>query len=272
MKNAKPAPDFYQRDNEIKSIKEGGNIIAPSISAWKDFAWTKDYFEKKPKGGFFIWVKEGGSFPMSTLIEIASFNISQKLDNLIVVEKDAELSSFCHSLKSSLKGVHSASTKIIIKEGVALNYSQRNVWKQGDEFSAHYQFLIEKGGRLKSSTVNYGTGSRIKTREDIFLLEKGASADFRIKMIADKKTEIESESYMYGEDETRGHLECTGVIIDKDSKIASVPGIICDSNKAMLTHEATIGRIAEEELTYLRMRGLSEKKATELIISSFLNS
>jgi len=39
---------------------------------------------------------------------------------------------------------------------------------------------------------------------------------------------------------------------------------------AQITHEASIGRISEEELIYLRTRGLNEKEAIGLIVNGFL--
>jgi Fe-S cluster assembly scaffold protein SufB len=38
----------------------------------------------------------------------------------------------------------------------------------------------------------------------------------------------------------------------------------------VLTHEAAIGKISEEELNYLRSRGLSKDEAVNLIVTGFL--
>jgi len=274
MKNVESVPNFYQLNNEIKNIGSiYGAEIMPSILAWEKFNFTHELFQKKPKQGFFLWIKKSISLPIQTLIEIDSKNILQEMSNLIIIEKDlnVKLSSFCRS-KKEIKGKHFALAKIILKENSVLDYVQNNSFKKEDEFNAHYEFFLNKGSKLKSKIMNQSNGAIIKTREDVYLLQEKASADLRIKMIADNKGTFFSESYMHGEDEVKGHLECSGLIAHKDSKIVSIPGIICNSNKAELTHEASIGKISEEKLMYLRMRGLSEKKATELIIKSFLNS
>ena len=39
----------------------------------------------------------------------------------------------------------------------------------------------------------------------------------------------------------------------------------------MLTHEASIGRIAEEEIAYLVSKGFSREEAEELIVRGFMN-
>ncbi|HOI59913.1 MAG TPA: SufD family Fe-S cluster assembly protein [Candidatus Pacearchaeota archaeon] len=274
MKNAESALNFYQIDNKIDRIQGKEEVvILPSNLAWKNFIWTHEYFDRKPKQGFFLWVKKNTKQKLNTLIEITSKNIIQEMTNLIIIEKgiNAELASFCRSVKR-VKGKHFALAKIIIKENSNLEFSQGNLWRKEDEFEANYSFILAKGAKLKTVITNQGDGAKINTKENIYLKGKGSSADVRIKMIAKEKGTFFSESYMHGEDEVKGHLECSGLIIDKKSKITSIPGIICNSNKAELTHEASIGKISEEKLMYLRMRGLSEKKATELIIKSFLNS
>ncbi|MDD4358208.1 MAG: SufD family Fe-S cluster assembly protein [Candidatus Pacebacteria bacterium] len=274
MKSAENAPNFYQVDNEIRSIGEAeGVILMPASLAWKKFDWTKDYFEKKPSNGFFLWIKKSQEERLNTLVEIASKNIFQKMNNLIVVEKglNIKLSSFCRSIKR-VKGKHFAKAKIVIKDNSSLDFVQRNAWGDKDEFKADYEFILDKNAKLKTTITNLGQGSSITTREDVYLLGKKSSADVRIKMIGENGGTFFSQSYMHGEDEVKGHLECSGLIADNSSTITSIPGIICNSSKAELTHEASIGRISEEKLMYLRMRGLTEKKATELIIKSFLNS
>jgi Fe-S cluster assembly scaffold protein SufB len=60
------------------------------------------------------------------------------------------------------------------------------------------------------------------------------------------------------------------IVIDKNSKISLIPELICQNKKAQITHEASIGKISEEELNYLRMRGLTEDEAINLIVSGFL--
>lgn len=272
MKNAKSVPSFYQENNEKPIIIEKeGVILIPSNLAWETFEWTQDYFEKKPKQGFFLWVKETQKDFLNTFIEINSEKISQQFQNLIVVEKDVKvkIKSTCLSQKKR-KGKHVAKATVLLKENSEVLYTQKNSWNEKDEFSAEYKFLIEKNVKFKNNIINLGIGSLIRTREDIFLIEKGATVDFNIKMVADKKADFIGETYMYGFGSSKGHLECTGLILDKESKISSIPGIICESNEAELTHEASIGKINEEKMIYLQSRGISSKRAQEILINGFL--
>jgi Fe-S cluster assembly protein SufB len=42
------------------------------------------------------------------------------------------------------------------------------------------------------------------------------------------------------------------------------------TDKVDVAHEATVGRIGEEELFYLMSRGLSHEEATRMIVSGFV--
>lgn len=59
-----------------------------------------------------------------------------------------------------------------------------------------------------------------------------------------------------------------GLLLDGNSSIDAVPELL--NKDATLTHEASIGRISEEELSYLRSRGLTEDEAIGLIVTGFL--
>jgi hypothetical protein len=67
-------------------------------------------------------------------------------------------------------------------------------------------------------------------------------------------------------------LDCQGLLVDKEAKISLIPQLVCKNKEAQITHEASIGKINEEQLTYLRMRGLAETQAIDLIINGFLKT
>ena len=43
-----------------------------------------------------------------------------------------------------------------------------------------------------------------------------------------------------------------------------------DTKEAEIAHEATVGRIGEDEVFYLRSRGLTEEEAMKTIVSGFV--
>ena len=59
--------------------------------------------------------------------------------------------------------------------------------------------------------------------------------------------------------------------MDKESKSDTIPTNIVNNNCSFLEHEATVSKISEDKLFYLRSRGISEEEAKELIVLGFVN-
>jgi hypothetical protein len=69
----------------------------------------------------------------------------------------------------------------------------------------------------------------------------------------------------------KGHLECHGLVLSDDSLIYAVPELEGASTELELSHEAAVGKIAEEEILYLMSRGLTEEEAASMIVRGFLS-
>lgn len=70
---------------------------------------------------------------------------------------------------------------------------------------------------------------------------------------------------------SRGHLECRGLMLGSGGMIYAVPELEARIDGVDLSHEAAVGKIAEEEIEYLMARGLKEEEATAIIVRGFLN-
>jgi len=304
MSNAKIAksckPDFLQVDNEIKNITSKKEIvIMPSVEAWNNLAWTKQYFESMPKEGYFIWVKEQVDFPLSTCINIASNNAKQDLNNLMVIEKGikAKANVLCSSLKKNLSGTHKAKGRLILKEGSSLEYNHIHKWGENDNVIPDYEFILEKGSSLiynysnlfapknldiknkvicledSYSQLNFsvnGMNSKIVIDEEVVLEGKNSQNISRLRLVGRKNSDITAYSSIVAKEKSKGHIECNSLMADSSAKIVSIPKLSCESKEAQITHEASIGKASEEQIDYLRSRGFTEKEAVDLIITGFL--
>ena len=299
MKNVKNV-NFWQVNHKIKNIFERRGVkVLPSPEAWQKFVWTRKFFGEKPKEGYFIWVKREINFPLTTCITISSPKISQDLKNLLVIEKNikAKANVICNAKEKFLCGKHLARGKLILKEGVFLEYNHIHKWGEKDFVSPDYEFVLEKNSRLiynyqnlfppenlelktaihseknASSNLNFvinSLNSKIKIKDTVFLEGKNSQTVVRLKLVGRKNSQIEAMSQIFAEAPGKGHLDCQGLLVDKTAKISLIPQLVCQNKEAQITHEASIGKISEEELTYLRMRGLTEKEAIDLIVAGFL--
>ncbi len=66
-----------------------------------------------------------------------------------------------------------------------------------------------------------------------------------------------------------GHIECDAIIMDKGSN-ETMPSLKAEHPDAELTHEASIGKIASDQLTKLMSLGLTYDQAVNRIIQGFL--
>jgi len=299
MKNAKNA-NFWQIDHDVKNVFgiEGVTVL-PSREAWEKFGWTRPLFREKPKEGYFVWVKKQVDFPLATCITIASPKIFQNLLNLMVIEKGikAKANVVCNAAKNNLYGSHKAKGRLILREGASLEYDHIHQWGQKDFVSPNYEFILEKDSRLiynyrnifppenlelktlirckEGASVNLNfvinsLNSNVKVKDAIILEGKGSQGIARLRLVGRMNGIIDAESSILAKSPSKGHLDCQGLLADKTAKISLSPSLVCENKSAQITHEASLGKISEEELNYLRMRGLTEKEATDLIINGFL--
>jgi Fe-S cluster assembly scaffold protein SufB len=112
--------------------------------------------------------------------------------------------------------------------------------------------------------------TKFRVEDTIVLKGKGSSGISKLRLIARNKSTIKAYSRMFAQSASTGHLDCQSIIADKGSVVSLVPEVVCKNKDAQITHEASVGKISEEQLNYLRTRGLNEQEATNLITAGFL--
>ena len=72
-----------------------------------------------------------------------------------------------------------------------------------------------------------------------------------------------------GAEGARNHTQCDSLLMGPDCAAHTFPYIEVKHPGAQVEHEATTSRIGEDQLFYLRSRGLSEEDAVNLIVNGF---
>ena len=67
-----------------------------------------------------------------------------------------------------------------------------------------------------------------------------------------------------------GHVQCDSLVLDEQSKAYTYPRNEVDEPTAEVTHEASVGRLGEDQLFYMNSRGLSEGEAKAMIVLGFI--
>lgn len=110
----------------------------------------------------------------------------------------------------------------------------------------------------------------ITTYFKVNLNDNNSKCNIISKAIAKNKSKQKFESIINGNKKCFGHVECNAILMDK-AVVTSIPKIVAKTPEANITHEASIGKIAEDEIIKLMTLGLTEKEAEDEIIRSFLN-
>jgi Fe-S cluster assembly protein SufB len=65
-------------------------------------------------------------------------------------------------------------------------------------------------------------------------------------------------------------VRCDALLLNENSKTNTYPYMEMHREDASITHEATVGKVGEDELFYLMSRGLSEEDALTTIVLGFI--
>ncbi len=129
---------------------------------------------------------------------------------------------------------------------------------------------VEANGKLAMFERLLTHGSQ-EARSDVLvdLLGKESTARIISRSVAQGRSKQLFQPRLVAHAQGRGHIECDSIIMDQ-AVVRSIPEIWAENAEAELVHEATIGRIAGDQLIKLMTLGLSESEAEEAIISGFL--
>lgn len=116
-------------------------------------------------------------------------------------------------------------------------------------------------------------GATIDTGGEVYLNGEDTSAELAHRAVCTGGV-IYQRGLLVGNARSRAHVDCAGMVLDTGEAgfIQSIPGLRASHPDARMSHEASIGKIAPEQVEYLQTRGLDEREAISLIIRGFLGS
>lgn len=130
------------------------------------------------------------------------------------------------------------------------------------EMKANAKFIV------KERLVTHGE----QNAKTVFVLNingSGSTAHIASRSVAEGNSSQAFHADIYGNSACYARSECDAILRD-NGKVKAVPMVAANHGDAMLVHEASIGKVAGEQLTKLMSLGLSEKQAEDKIIEGFL--
>jgi Fe-S cluster assembly protein SufB len=295
---------FMGTDQGLKEYPEVfekwfGTIVPPEdnkFSALNSAVWS---------GGSFVYVPKGVEvpLPLQAYFRINAENTGQFERTLIVVEEGAKVHYIegCSAPIYAADSLHAAVVEVVALKGSKVRYTTIQNWSNDV-----YNLVTKRAHAYEDSTVEWidaNTGSRKTVKfPSIYLRGRGATADIisvavagkgqhqdtgakAIHLAPDTRSRIVSKSVSKdgGRATYRGHLKvapgatgvvasvrCDALMLDDQSRSDTYPYIDIAEDDTTMTHEATVGKISQDQVFYLMSRGLSENEAQNLIVQGFL--
>lgn len=261
--------------------------------------------ETKWDQGYFIRVLEDQkvTLPLQACLFISTNNLDQNVHNLIIAEpgSEAQLITGCTTHPNVNSGLHVGISEFFIKEEAKLTFTMIHNWAQGFDVRPRSAAMIGDNGvfvsnylcfkpvkslqmyptayckgvnsRVSFNSVLYGMkDSYIDTGAKVVLQNEGTRGQVVARTIATDNAQIYARGFLQGEhDSSKAHLECRGLLLSDKAQIYAIPELLAKAKGAELSHEAAVGKIAEDQVQYLMARGFTEDEATALIVRGFMD-
>ena len=276
-----------------------GTVIPPSdnkFSALNSAVWS---------GGSFIYIPPGVhiEFPLQAYFRINSENMGQFERTLIIVDEGASVHYVegCTAPTYSSESLHSAVVEIVVKRGARCRYTTIQNWSNNVYNLVTKRAMVYADGLMEWVDGNLGSKLTMKYPA-VYLMEPGARGETLSIAFASEGQHQDAGSKMVhcapntssriisksisksgGRTSYRGLVKinkqatgckssvvCDALILDPESRSDTYPYIEIDEKDVVIEHEASVSKIAEEQLFYLMSRGMSETEASAMIVTGFI--
>jgi Fe-S cluster assembly protein SufB len=256
-------------------------------------------------GGTFIYVPPGVkvTVPLQAYFRMNAERGGQFEHTLIIADKGSEVQYIegCSAPRWNANSIHAGCVELHVHEGARVRYSSVENWSKNTYNLNTKRAVVDKDGVVEWINGNMGSGTTMLYPCSILRGEgaqshalgvafagPGQEQDTGSKVIhaaPNTASTIRAKSISKGGGVStyRGHVgvtraavgakagvSCDALLLDAGSVSNTYPSMKVDTDAADVVHEATVGRIGEEELFYLMSRGLSQEEAMRMIVSGFV--
>lgn len=256
-------------------------------------------------GGTFLYIPKGITVtePLQAYFRMNAPNMGQFEHTLIIVEESADVHYIegCSAPKYGKQGLHAGGVEIYVRPGAKCRYSSVENWSKDTYNLNTKRAIVEKDGTMEWIGGNMGSG-RTMLYPCSMLIGEGARCDHLAIAFANKdqwqdtgakvfhlaphtssKVISKSISKDGGVSVYRGvlkiaekahdctsNVECDALLLDEISRTDTAPDIHVRNNSVTIAHEATVGKLSEEDIFYLMSRGIGKEEAKAMIVNGFI--
>ena len=226
---------------------------------------------------------------------------AQTVHNIIIVEEGAsiEIISGCTSGSDVDSALHMGISEMYIKKNATLKFTMIHNWAENIGVRPRTNVVVEENGTFINNYIILKKVRSVQSYPTANLVGKGAVAQFNTVAIAQPgaeldlgsrvilgapecKAEIISRSITVGgkvinrgtlvgdAPDIKAHLECRGLILGDGGVNVAIPELDARVADVEMTHEASLGKVAQDQVEYIMSRGLTEDEAVGMIVRGFL--
>jgi len=256
-------------------------------------------------GGTFIYVPKGVKVqePLQAYFRMNRSASGQFEHTLLIADEGAEVTYIegCSAPRYNASSLHAGCVELFVHKNAKVKYISIENWSRNTYNLNTKRAIVESGGEVQWVSGNMGSGVTMLYPSSV-LVGEGARSDNlgvvfagegqvqdtgakAIHLAPDTTSTIRSKSiskdggvsnyrgFIKVSDKAKGasaSLVCNSLLLDSQSEANTFPTVMNKQEDVTISHEATIGKIGDEELFYLESRGLSRDDAVRMIISGFI--
>ena len=256
-------------------------------------------------GGTFLYVPAGVTVyePLQSYFRMNARGMGQFEHTLIILEEGAQAHYIegCSAPKYASPSLHAGCVEVFVKPQARMRYSSVENWSLNTYNLNTKRAIVEReatmewvGGNLGSGvtmlypcSVLKGEGARCEhlglamagkdqwqdTGAKVIHLAPHTSSVVVSKSVSRDGGRTVYRGLLTVAPEAKGataSIQCDALLLDAKSSTATIPDLQVHTDDATVSHEATVGKLSEEDLFYAMSRGLSEPEAKTMIVRGFV--
>lgn len=257
-------------------------------------------------GGSFIYVPKGVKVqqPLQAYFRINAESFGQFERTLIIADEGAELMYMegCTAPKFDTETLHSAVVELVALKGAKIQYVTVQNWSDNVFNLVTKRGMAEEDAQIRWVDCNIGSGLTMKYPAVVLKGERARGEVISIALANTKQHQDTGSKMIHLADNTtsnitsksvsisdgrasyrglvympknvkncKNHTECDALLINTNSRTDTYPAIVCAGQNNSVQHEASVSKLSEEQIFYMRQRGLSEQEAVSLAVNGFVN-
>jgi Fe-S cluster assembly protein SufB len=256
-------------------------------------------------GGSFIYIPKNVNveLPLQAYFRINAKKMGQFERTLIIADEGSSVHYVegCTAPTYSSDSLHSAVVEVIVMRGARVQYTTIQNWSHnvynlvtkrakvmadgqmfwldcnlGSKLTMKYPavYLVEPGAKAEILSVAFaGSGQHLDAGSKIFHLAPNTSSKIDSRSISKGSGRTSYRGLVKvikGAHGVRSKVTCNALMINKNSRSDTYPTMDINEENVTMEHEASVGKIGEEQLYYLMSRGMSEQEASAMIVNGFI--